>query len=148
MANAGFFQSVLYAEVWWAGFQSRPVLGRLRLREFFIRSRLRLLVKENIMLEFLKTGYELYNNSYGSASLPRAGKKTDRLRNTGHVELSMTRNWRWYGYSLVPAPPVWPPGEVPSGPMRVSSPPSEIFSRDIGTVTRIGPELRKNLCKN
>ena len=33
--------------------------GVLRLREFFIRSRLRLLVKENIILEFLKTDYEL-----------------------------------------------------------------------------------------
>ena len=42
-----------------AGFRSRPVLGRLRLREFFIRSRLRLLVKENIILEFFKTDYEL-----------------------------------------------------------------------------------------
>ena len=39
------------------GFQSRPVLRRLRLREFFIPSRLRLLllVKENIILEFFKT---------------------------------------------------------------------------------------------
>ena len=35
--------------------------GRLRLREFFIRSRLRLrlLVKENIIFELLKTDYEL-----------------------------------------------------------------------------------------
>ena len=32
------------------GFRSRPVLGRLRLR---------LLVKDNIILEFLKTDYEL-----------------------------------------------------------------------------------------
>ena len=38
-----------------AGFRSRPVLGRLR--EFFIR--LRLMVKKNIILEFLKTEYEL-----------------------------------------------------------------------------------------
>ena len=34
------------------GFRSRPVLGRLQLREFFIRSRLRLLVKKNMILEF------------------------------------------------------------------------------------------------
>ena len=43
------------------GFQSRPVLRRLRLRECFISSRLRLLllVKENIILEFFKTDNEL-----------------------------------------------------------------------------------------
>ena len=40
-----------------AGFRSRPVLGRLR--EFSIRSRLQLLVKEKIMLEFFKAVYEL-----------------------------------------------------------------------------------------
>ena len=34
-------------------------MGRLRLREFFIRSRLRFLVKENKMLEFFKTDYKL-----------------------------------------------------------------------------------------
>ena len=38
---------------------SRLVLGRLRLQEFFIRSWLWLLVKENIILEFFKTDYEL-----------------------------------------------------------------------------------------
>ena len=38
-----------------AGFRSRPVSGRLR--EFFIRSRL--LVKENMILEFFKTDYKV-----------------------------------------------------------------------------------------
>ena len=42
-----------------AGFRSRPVLERLRLREFSTRSWIRLLVKENIILEFFKTDYEL-----------------------------------------------------------------------------------------
>ena len=36
------------------GFRNQSVQGRLRLREFFIRSRLRLLVKENKSLDFLK----------------------------------------------------------------------------------------------
>ena len=40
-----------------SGFRNRPVLGRLQLREFFIRSQL--LVKENMIFEFLKTDYEL-----------------------------------------------------------------------------------------
>ena len=40
-----------------ARFRSRPVLGRLRLREFFIQ--LRLLVKANIIFGFFKTDYEL-----------------------------------------------------------------------------------------
>ena len=43
----------------YTGFRSRPVLGRLRLREFFFRSRLRLLLKENIILDFFKTDYKL-----------------------------------------------------------------------------------------
>ena len=41
------------------GFWSRPVLGRLRLRESSTRSRLRLLVKENKSLDFFKTDYKL-----------------------------------------------------------------------------------------
>ena len=47
--------------VYTPGFRSRPVLGQLRLLEFFIRSRLqpRLLVKENMILEFLKTEYKV-----------------------------------------------------------------------------------------
>ena len=40
------------------GSRSQPVLGRLR--EFSTRKRPRLLVKENINLEFFKTDYELY----------------------------------------------------------------------------------------
>ena len=40
------------------GFWSRPVLGRLRIREFSTLNRLRLLVKENIIFEFFKTDYE------------------------------------------------------------------------------------------
>ena len=47
------------------GFRSRPVLGRLRLREFSAqnRLRLRLLVKEKIILEFFKTDYKKVLNT-------------------------------------------------------------------------------------
>ena len=54
-----------------SGFRRRSVLGRLRLREFLIRSRLRLLVKENIILEFLKTDYKVYKIRYTCPSTCR-----------------------------------------------------------------------------
>ena len=43
-----------------AGFRSRPGLGWLRLQQFSTQSRLRLPVKENIILNFFKTDYKLY----------------------------------------------------------------------------------------
>ena len=43
----------------WSVFWSRPVFGRLRLQEFCSWSRLWLLIKENIMLDFFNTDYQL-----------------------------------------------------------------------------------------
>ena len=47
-------RSLLNTGMLLTGFRSRPVLGRLRFRESSTRSRLRLLVKENKSLDFLK----------------------------------------------------------------------------------------------
>ena len=60
MCTKGLARPILQFIFLEAGFRSRPVLGRLRL-----------LVKENIIFEFLKTDYNLSNISLTWAGIHR-----------------------------------------------------------------------------